>query len=230
MGFFSWQTADTKESIANVYTGHCRPVYLLQPNGKPPIYEPEYAGYGEFGDKNAYVWLAENNLPEAMLDRICEDELHDIGLELFLEGCFEDKISEVMYPLKFSFSKDAVYEDLPASNDCPYQGFFLIDNGVNLKDSIIKDLVNNNETILVFDFSHASGDSIGVISETIDNKTQAHIYNLEENFVFAKIWMEVEHILAEHNTYSQHIDEISHFVNNDDRVGQIHKDDLELYQ
>jgi hypothetical protein len=31
------------------------------------------------------------------------------------------------YPLKFSFNPDAVYEDLPASESCPFQGYFYED-------------------------------------------------------------------------------------------------------
>lgn len=29
---------------------------------------------------------------------------------------------DIKYPLKFSYNKDAIYEDLPASEDCPAQG------------------------------------------------------------------------------------------------------------
>ena len=63
MGAFSWLTADTQESIPNVYSGHKnvgKKVYLLLPNGDK-IEEIEYKGYGEFGGQDAYEILAEQN-------------------------------------------------------------------------------------------------------------------------------------------------------------------------
>ncbi len=67
MGFFSWKTADTEESIANVHTGRAKPVYLIQPNGEPPISEAAYAGYGMFGGVDAYSWLADKNFGDPKL-------------------------------------------------------------------------------------------------------------------------------------------------------------------
>ncbi len=61
MGFFSWKTADTDESIMNCYGSDCRTVYLLQPDGDH-IQEKAYPGYGVFGGVDAYEWLAEKNL------------------------------------------------------------------------------------------------------------------------------------------------------------------------
>lgn len=64
MGFFSWKTCDTKESIPNRHSNQeCRTVYLLQPNGEPPIRELAYDGYGMFGSPriNVYDWLAAHN-------------------------------------------------------------------------------------------------------------------------------------------------------------------------
>lgn len=62
MGFFSWKTSDTGESIASSHSNRpTKPVYLLQPNGKAPICELDYEGYGVFGGVNVYEWLAEVN-------------------------------------------------------------------------------------------------------------------------------------------------------------------------
>jgi hypothetical protein len=58
MGVFSWLTSDTKESIQ---WGVKRTVYLLQPNGQPPIADPCYDGYGRFGGRDAFLWLFEQN-------------------------------------------------------------------------------------------------------------------------------------------------------------------------
>ena len=58
MGYFSWLTADTEESIR--VGGKA---YLLQPD-KPPIFEESYNGYGDFGGIDAYSWLADTNYPD----------------------------------------------------------------------------------------------------------------------------------------------------------------------
>lgn len=68
MGFFSWNTADTNESIPNKHSDRdVKPVYLLQPNGKPAIKEACYDGYGRFGGVDVYAWLAEANFGDATL-------------------------------------------------------------------------------------------------------------------------------------------------------------------
>ena len=168
MGFFSFLTADTEESIANI---HCdehdgREVFLLQPDGKPPIGEAEYDGYGVFGDVDAYAWLARINRPDltkgladadvrtigVQLRYGCQRDVHTGELFSFMgrypdstahgmfdeaierygktpndlleDGTWEKYFPALEYPLKFSFNKEAVYEDLPASKDCPDQGFF----------------------------------------------------------------------------------------------------------
>lgn len=82
MGFFSWKTSDTKKSIRNIHTNKCRPVFLLQPNGEAPIEEPGYQGYGEFGGKDAYVWLAERNLPPQALDKLDLEGKRSAGVAL----------------------------------------------------------------------------------------------------------------------------------------------------
>ena len=118
MGFTSWLTANTKESIRNRYAGGCRTVYLLQPYGRSPIKEEAYEGYGVFGDIDAFVWLAMHNLPDDHLRQFADDidRIRDIGCELDNDKC--------LAPLKFSFDKDAVYEKLPASEYDPRQGYF----------------------------------------------------------------------------------------------------------
>jgi hypothetical protein len=62
MGFYSFNTADTQESIPNTFSGKdVKPVFLLQPNGAEPIREDAYEGYGEFGGVACYNWLAKQN-------------------------------------------------------------------------------------------------------------------------------------------------------------------------
>lgn len=182
MGYFSWLTSDRKEGIRIAAAGeHPRPVYLLQPGGQPPIEEPAYAGYGEFGGENAYRWLARMNLPADKLAGFTPDELYDAGVSLevgtllrlgengrlisvfhgdpkFFEAlgldvyCFKgtwdapipefkrsanelvkaglakivrnQDVFPLRYPLKFSFDRKASYEDLPAAEVDPNQGFY----------------------------------------------------------------------------------------------------------
>lgn len=174
MGFFSWLTADTEESIANVHSGNeMRTVYLIQPeiNGHrdAPIKETAYPGYGRFGGVYVYEWLAAKNFGDASLisaainadcgnyysdaDHIYLCSLHIDEAEfrkviktdrkiiefphyehvlsngktpnqLIAEGVWFSNKIELKYPLKFSFNPNAVYEDLPASKTCPFQGFF----------------------------------------------------------------------------------------------------------
>lgn len=181
MGFFSWLTSDTGESIKNIHTGKCRTVYLLQPNGEPPIEESEYEGYGEFGGVDAYVWLAKMNLPADRVRHFNEETLRSIGIEIGVGSVLRHKetgqvlsvfhdarpllesfglsayhfggaydvpipafeksanqlqadglvervqisqLVEIRYPLKFSFDRDAKYEDLPPAKNDPSQGCF----------------------------------------------------------------------------------------------------------
>jgi len=121
MGFFSWRTADTDEPIMNRHTRHCRPVYLLLPDGSS-AFEPAYDGYGVFDGIDAYQWLGEMNASAIGLDpaTMTESEFRSLGLRL----AFGDE--PYPYPLKFSFSETARYDDLPASRDCPTQGYFAI--------------------------------------------------------------------------------------------------------
>jgi hypothetical protein len=183
MGFFSWKTADTEESIYNCYTDECKTVYLLHPGGDN-IEEKNYGGYGEFGGKDAYEWLAENNISKEELADSDEDDRRMLGIaldigsyyvdtedgskwfvnlmaepavlakegvrnlknhtyitpieeyagknanQLITSGRWEEKPTQELLascgynPLKFSFNKDARYEDLPASKICEKQGFF----------------------------------------------------------------------------------------------------------
>lgn len=65
--FKSWLTADTRESIPNVHyrprhKNKRKPVFLLQPNGQPPIEEKTYCGHGKFGSVDAYEWLLHKNI------------------------------------------------------------------------------------------------------------------------------------------------------------------------
>lgn len=176
MGYFSWLTADCRTSISCNPKRKTQTVYLLQPGGKPPIAEADYAGYGEFGGIDAFEWLAEVNCGirsrqlgiglEANLYRAPDGSLFACALHLtpedkqaafpdtdiYLFGNYAEVIpafgatpNALIYagiwkpsvvaetlltnflPLKFSFYPAAIYEDLPASDSCPVQGYFYDD-------------------------------------------------------------------------------------------------------
>ena len=61
MGFFSWITQDTNESILNCYCGGEQfPVFMLDDKGNV-WEETSYGGYGIFGGKDYYELVAEMN-------------------------------------------------------------------------------------------------------------------------------------------------------------------------
>ena len=119
MGFFSWNTCDTGESIANNCSN--RPtftVHMIAPDGRV-FTEEDYEGYGEFGGKDFYDLLCELNGLSA--DR-------SAGIDL----CFKnnpngDDTPGVIYP-KFveELEADVVaqYNSLPNPESCEAQGFF----------------------------------------------------------------------------------------------------------
>lgn len=83
MGFFSWQTADTGQSIWNVHSNEdVRPVFMLQPDGEASIREDAYNGYGNFGGTDAYIWLARQNLPAQLLNGMADEAIRLLGVTL----------------------------------------------------------------------------------------------------------------------------------------------------
>ena len=128
MGFFSWKTCDTDESIANKYSN--RPtftVHMIAPDGRV-FTEKDYDGYGEFEGKDFYDLLCElNGLPE---DR-------SAGIELVFRGnSGGDNTPEVIYP-KFVENLEnnvvAQYNSLPNPKSCDDQGFFYDEEEIKKK-------------------------------------------------------------------------------------------------
>jgi len=98
MGFFSWLTADTQESVMNSYAAvdhnlPIKPVYLLQPNGEAPIEEPSYEGYGIVGGVNVHHWLAHRNLPAEVVATLNDDDLNDVGVTLSVGNYYIDNVT-----------------------------------------------------------------------------------------------------------------------------------------
>lgn len=122
MGFFSWHTCDTNESIANQYS--TRPtftVHMITPDGRV-FTEKSYDGYGEFGGKDFYELLAELNGRGS--DR-------SAGIDLSFKGNPRgDDTPGVVYPkLVANLEEDVVaqYNSLPNPESCRDQGFFYSD-------------------------------------------------------------------------------------------------------
>lgn len=61
MGFFSWITQDSDESIPNVYSSQGTFTVYMHDNKGNVWTEPNYEGYGVFGGKDFYELLAEMN-------------------------------------------------------------------------------------------------------------------------------------------------------------------------
>ena len=121
MGFFSWLTADTEETIWNKYTEEGnREVYLCLPDNTTRKFI-EYGGYGNFINPDGtctdvHVLLAEWH--EHDLTNLSNEEKRDIGVNIHY-----GKLPAI-YFLKFSFNPNARYSNLPRSEDCPNQGYF----------------------------------------------------------------------------------------------------------
>ena len=122
MGYFSWKTCDSDESIANECSTHPTfTVHMIAPDGRV-FTEENYEGYGEFGGKDFYDLLCE-------LNGLSEDR--SAGIDL----CFKDNPSGddtpgVIYPKFVRDLEDDVvsqYKRLPNPESCEAQGFFYAD-------------------------------------------------------------------------------------------------------
>jgi len=123
MGFFSWNTCDTDQSIANKYSN--RPtftVHMITPDGRV-FTEKDYDGYGVFGGKDYYELLAE-------LNGIGSDRDDAIDLA-FKNNPSGENTPGVIYPkLVENLEKDVVaqYNSLPNPESCEAQGYFYGDD------------------------------------------------------------------------------------------------------
>lgn len=127
MGFFSWKTCDTDETVWNSYTGICRPVYLLMPKGKN-IVDFAYDGYGRIAEHDVFVLLAvKNKLINTSTNKPCSfkddfEEVRKIGLEFYFS---DDDYAKAKFQIKLSFNPNAKYSNFEKSeDDSETQGFF----------------------------------------------------------------------------------------------------------
>jgi len=108
MGFFSWETQDSNESIPNHYsTQEVFTVYMHDHLGNV-WQEDKYDGYGEFGGKDFYELLAEMNGLE--------------GREEGIDLAFADPAKPCLFPNLTRHRKWAYKNCSPDS--CEAQGYF----------------------------------------------------------------------------------------------------------
>ena len=117
MGFFSWNTQDTHESIAN--SASSRPtftVYMFDDKGNK-WREDNYAGYGEFGGKDYYELLAEMNGLDS--DR-------QLGIDLAYKESIYGENPNCKFP-NLAEDPNWVWRSGPVES-CSAQGFFYCDD------------------------------------------------------------------------------------------------------
>lgn len=139
MGFFSWKTADTNKSISNVYSNRDTfTVYVLQPNGLPPLKEDSYQGYGEFAGRDIYALVAQWNFPDMCKDAksnwLPDEEIRNFGIDI---ACYDKDNAALEFPIKIVENPNLRYEDVPPSIGCPDQGYFYEDE---LEDDIVDEI------------------------------------------------------------------------------------------
>ena len=118
MGFFSWNTQDTKRSIANHYSDMpVFTVFMFDDKGNK-WQEDNYDGYGEFGGKDYFELLAEMNGLEPN---------RDLGIDLFY-----DKSKTCITP---NLAEDPNWQWInEAPEDCPNQGYFYPNDDEDLEE------------------------------------------------------------------------------------------------
>ena len=122
MGFFSWITSDTKQSIANSYsTKKTFKVHLITENGQV-FTEPKYEGYGEFGGKDFYELVAELNGLQGDRDKGIDLVFKDNPTGEY-NGSFKyPKLVKNLPANKENWKQ--YWDSLPYPTSCPEQGYF----------------------------------------------------------------------------------------------------------
>ena len=135
MGFFSWKTMDTDESIANQYSN--RKTFRVQMlDNKGNVWtEDNYEGYGRFGGKDFYELLAEmNGFTSDKTGDEYTDEARGEGIALAFDGNGSGVGTEgVYYPNLVEQAKGWVYE-MAGPDSCDYQGYFYDEEDLDGED------------------------------------------------------------------------------------------------
>ena len=123
MGFFSWKTSDTNQSISNTYSskGTFR-VIMLMPNGDKFI-EDDYEGYGVFGGIDFYDAVYELNKDNSKFEHILSQ-----GWENRFKGIMmlSDKETNREFAISPKLVEDGSlnWSDVEDSKNCESQGYF----------------------------------------------------------------------------------------------------------
>lgn len=126
MGFFSFKTTDTGDSISNRHSSLGTFPTVMVDNKGNAYYQQSYDGYGVFGGKDIFVLIAEMNGFEWNEEVDPDSEfkrMRDIGIDLYYEGS-----SRVIHPNIFGSGPQGnnitwEWKDVPLL-PCEYQGYF----------------------------------------------------------------------------------------------------------
>jgi hypothetical protein len=135
MGFFSWNTMDTDESIANEHSNRKTFRVQMMDNKGNVWTEDNYEGYGRFGGKDFYELLAEmNGFTSDKTGDEYTDEARGFGIDI----AFKDNGSGVgtegvYYPNLVEQANGWVYE-MSGPDSCDYQGYFYDEEDLDGED------------------------------------------------------------------------------------------------
>ena len=136
MGFFSWKTSNTRQSISNTYSvKKSFPVKMIDDKGNEYT-EYFYEGYGVFGGMDYYVLTAlMNGAKYNKAPKSCVEVFEGYHLNVMDDKQIEKLREE---GIRMAFCKEMKYKlpklvtlqckkswhDLPDSQICKYQGYF----------------------------------------------------------------------------------------------------------
>ena len=125
MGFFSWKTMDTDESIANQYSNRKTFRVQMMDNKGNVWTEDNYDGYGRFGGKDFYELLAEmNGFTSDKTGDAYTDEARGFGINVaFKDNGSGIATKGVLYPNLIEQADGWFYNESGPDN-CEYQGYF----------------------------------------------------------------------------------------------------------
>jgi hypothetical protein len=135
MGFFSWKTCDTGESIFNTSSDR-ETISVAMVDDKGSVYiEDEYEGYGVFGGKDYYQLVAKMNVPDKCNGDVDHDRI--LGIEIVFKDnkggdiAWEDKL-KIKVPILvtaniLNYTRDykKLWEITRPPVTCEYQGYFI---------------------------------------------------------------------------------------------------------
>lgn len=181
MGFFSWKTADTKESIPNLHSSKgAKTVYLLQPDGEPPIKEEAYEGYGVFGGVSSLDWLAKANLPAEKVAGLDRAQIRSVGILLSVGDYYVDTQNGTKHSV-FHKGADILIEDIihhPDNYSTPLAHFDGATANELIASGRLKPTSFEVRNPLKFSFDPAANYEDLPASETCD--VQGYFYDADE--------------------------------------------------